>query len=63
VIKDYATNPDVDPAFIIKSLTDDQLKRYKINYKVYKDKLKEWNKKQATINNINDYIMRITGIY
>jgi hypothetical protein len=41
VVKDYVINPDADSALIIKSLTDGQLKRYKMNYKVHKDKLKE----------------------
>ena len=34
-----------------------------MDYKVYKDKLKEWNKKQTTINDIDDYIMWIIGTY
>jgi cytochrome oxidase Cu insertion factor (SCO1/SenC/PrrC family) len=32
-------------------------------YKVYKDKLKDWERKYTTINDINDYIMRTTGVY
>ena len=41
VVKDYATEPDADPAPTTKTLTNNQLKRYKIDYKVYKDELKE----------------------
>jgi predicted oxidoreductase (fatty acid repression mutant protein) len=47
----------------IQSLNAEQLKRYKMTYKVYKDKLKEWERKQTTIHNIDDYIMRTTGTY
>jgi hypothetical protein len=41
VVKDYTINPDADPASITKSLIDSQLKRYKIDYKIYKDELKK----------------------
>ena len=41
VIKDYATKPDADLTLTTKILTNDQLKRYKIDYKIYKDKLKK----------------------
>ena len=40
-IKTYITNPDAIPEPIIKTLTADQLKRYKIDYKVYKNDLKK----------------------
>jgi len=63
VVKDYATNPDAEPAPTTKTLTPEQLKRYEMDYKVYKDELKEWKLKQATINDIDDYIMRTTGTY
>ena len=63
VVKDYATEPDADPAPTTKTLTNDQLKRYEMDYKVYKDELKEWQRKQTTINDIDDYIMRTTGTY
>ena len=32
-------------------------------YKVYKDELKKWERKQTIINNIDDYIMRTIGAY
>lgn len=32
-------------------------------YKVYKDDLKRWERRQITINDIDDYIMRTTGTY
>ena len=41
VIKNYTTKPDANPAPTTKTLTNNQLKRYKIDYKIYKDKLKE----------------------
>jgi hypothetical protein len=63
VVKTYINAPDDVPEPIIKSLTADQLKRYKMDYKIYKDELKEWKLKQTTINNIDDYIMRTTGTY
>lgn len=63
VVKDYATNPDAIPAPTTRTLTDSQLKRYEMDYKVYKDELKEWKLKQDTINDIDDYIMRTTGTY
>jgi hypothetical protein len=51
------------PDATLQSLTTEQLKRYEMAYKVYKDKLKDWERKQIIINDINDYIMRITGAY
>ena len=63
VVKDYATNPDAVPAPTTRSLKADQLKQYEMDYKIYKDELKEWKQKQTTINDIDDYIMRTTGIY
>ena len=41
VVKDYATHPDADPAPTTRTLTDGQLKRYEMDYKVYKDELKK----------------------
>jgi hypothetical protein len=41
MVKNYIINPDADLAPTTKSLTDDQFKRYKIDYKIYKNKLKE----------------------
>ena len=41
-VKTYATNPDAIPAPTTRSLKADQLKQYKMDYKIYKDKLKEW---------------------
>ena len=32
-------------------------------YKIYKDELKNWQRRQTTINDIDDYIMRTTGAY
>src|SRR6266480_1625260 len=63
VVKTFSTTPDADPEPTIQSLTADQLKRYEMAYKIYKDNLKKWERKQTTINNIDDYIMRITGTY
>src|SRR5947207_4996159 len=63
VVKDYATNPDAVPAPTTRSLKADQLKQYEMDYKIYKDELKEWKQKQTTINDIDDYIMRTTGTY
>ena len=62
-VKTYATNPDAIPEPTTKTLTADQLKRYEMDYKVYKDDLKKWERKQTTINDIDDYIMRTTGTY
>jgi hypothetical protein len=42
VVKDYTTESDADSAPIIKTLINDQFKRYKMDYKIYKDELKEW---------------------
>src|SRR6266513_1753970 len=63
VVKTFSTTPDADPEPTIESLTAEQLKRYEMAYKVYKDNLKKWERKQATINDIDDYIMRTTGTY
>src|SRR5256714_12800934 len=63
VVKIFSATPDADPEPTIQSLTADQLKRYEMAYKVYKDDLKKWERKQATINDIDDYIMRTTGTY
>ena len=41
VVKDYATDPNVVPAPTTRSLKADQLKQYEMDYKVYKDELKE----------------------
>jgi hypothetical protein len=41
IVKTYITAPDDVLEPTIKLLTADQLKRYKINYKIYKNKLKE----------------------
>jgi hypothetical protein len=41
VVKNYATEPDADSASTTKTFINDQLKRYEIDYKVYKDELKE----------------------
>ena len=32
-------------------------------YRIYKDELKDWQRQQSTINDIDDYIMRTTGAY
>ena len=40
-IKTYTTNLNAIPESIIKTLTANQLKRYKIDYKVYKNNLKK----------------------
>ena len=55
----FSTVPDAT----IQSLTAEQLKRYEIAYKVYKDELKDWERKHTTINDVDDYIMRTTGAY
>jgi len=59
VVQDFSTAPDAT----IQSLTAQQLQRYEMAYKVYKDELKKWERKQTTINDIDDYIMRTTGAY
>jgi len=41
VVKIFLTTPDADPEPTIQSLTADQLKRYEMAYKVYKDDLKK----------------------
>ena len=63
VVKTFSATPDVIPEPTIQTLTADQLKRYEMAYKVYKDDLKKWERKQTTINDIDDYIMRTTGTY
>src|SRR2546421_2659548 len=63
VVKTFSTTPDAIPEPTIQSLTADQLKRYEMAYKVYKDDLKKWERKRTTINDIDDYIMRTTGTY
>jgi hypothetical protein len=32
-------------------------------YKVYKDKLKDWERKYIIINDVDDYIIRTIGVY
>ena len=63
VAKTFSATPNAEPEPTIESLTAEQLKRYEMAYKVYKDNLKKWEWKQAIINDIDDYIMRITGTY
>ena len=41
VAKDYSATPTAVPAPTTKDLSAEQLKRYKIDYKIYKDKLKK----------------------
>ena len=41
VTKDYSATPTAVPAPTTKDLSAEQLKCYKINYKVYKNKLKK----------------------
>ena len=41
VVKDYATDPNAVLAPTTRLLKADQLKQYEMDYKVYKDKLKE----------------------
>jgi hypothetical protein len=41
VVKNYIIKSDADPAPTIKTLINNQLKRYKMDYKIYKDELKE----------------------
>ena len=62
-VKTYATNPDAILEPTTKTLTTDQLKCYKMDYKVYKDNLKKWEQKQTIINDINDYIIYTIGTY
>ena len=45
MVKDYATDPNAVPAPTTRLLKADQLKQYEMDYKVYKDELKEWQKK------------------
>jgi len=58
-VTDFSTAPDAT----IQSLTAQQLQRYELAYKIYKDEFKDWQRKQTTINDIDDYIMRTTGAY
>lgn len=58
-VKDFSTAPDAT----IQSLNSEQLRRYEMAYKIYKDELKDWQRQQSTINDIDDYIMRTTGAY
>ena len=51
------------PNATLQSLDTEQLRRYEMAYKVYKDELKDWERQQTTINDIDDYIMRTTGVY
>jgi hypothetical protein len=37
--------------------------RHEMAYRIYKDKLKDWGRRQTTINDIDDYIMFTTGVY
>jgi hypothetical protein len=53
----------VTPNATIQSLDSEQLRRYEMAYKIYKDELKDWQRQQTTINDIDDYIMRTTGAY
>src|SRR5436305_9497601 len=46
VVKTFSSNPDADPEPTIQSLTAQQLQRYEMAYKVYKDDLKRWERKQ-----------------
>ena len=41
MVKDYATDPNAVPVPTTRSLKADQLKQYEMDYKVYKDELKE----------------------
>jgi hypothetical protein len=59
VVTDFSTTPDAT----IQSLTAQQLQRYELAYKIYKEEFKDWQRKQTTINDIDDYIMRTTGAY
>src|SRR5438067_441969 len=63
VAKTFSATPNAEPEPTIESLTAEQLKRYEMAYKVYKNNLKKWEQKQATINDIDDYIIRTTGTY
>lgn len=58
-VKDFSTAPDAT----IQSLDSEQLRRYEMAYRIYKDELKDWQRKLTTINDIDDYIMRTTGAY
>ena len=58
-VTDFSTAPDAT----IQSLTAQQLQRYELAYKIYKDEFKDWQRKQTTINDIDNYIMRTIGTY
>jgi len=58
-----ATFNSATPNATIQSLDSEQLRRYEMAYKIYKDELKDWQRQQSTINDIDDYIMRTTGAY
>lgn len=58
-----ATFNSATPNATLQSLDSEQLRRYEMAYKVYKDELKDWERRQTTINDIDDYIMRTTGAY
>ena len=58
-VTDFSTTPDAT----IQSLTAQQLQRYELAYKIYKDEFKDWQRKQTTINDIDDYIMHTIGTY
>lgn len=51
------------PNATLQSLDSEQLRHYEMAYRVYKDKLKDWERRQTIINDIDDYIMRTTGVY
>jgi hypothetical protein len=66
LVKPSAPKPSTystDTNATIQSLEPDQLKRYDMAYRIYKDEHKVWEKRQTTINDIDDYIMRTTGAY
>ena len=58
-----ATFDSVTSNATLQSLNSEQLKRYEMAYRVYKNELKDWKRRQKTINDIDDYIMRTTGAY
>src|SRR5437667_10175861 len=41
IVKTFSSTPNAEPAPTIQSLTAEELKRYKIAYKVYKNDLKK----------------------
>jgi hypothetical protein len=58
-----ATFDSATPNATLQSLNSEQLRRYEMAYRIYKDELKDWERRQTTINDIDDYIMRTTGAY